>query len=221
MKINKNAIKFFYRIFFSCYIPCKVYEDNEKIFQQHVAENSDMEFDYFCEGLQEWESRKQAILDLAIKAGKSIIDKEIVAEYFGGIKHTEVVIESLREEKVPEDGKFYSYAIFNHMLMPVKILEISEKHPVITGIYENNGLTVKIRGVLFYENDRASIFIGKTVLCHYPMIVDYDPDETTINRLFAEQSKDVIFMCSVNKLIEGVDHVKFPFLNILRKRMKI
>lgn len=221
MKITKEAIEFFYRIFFSCYIPCKVYEDNEKVFQIRVAENSDMEFDYFCEGLQEWDSRKKAILELTKQGGKNFIDKEVITEYFGGSKHTEVVVESLREENVPVDGNFYPYAVFNHMLIPVVIKNISQKHPVITAVYENNGMSIEIRGILFYEQNRKDISVGKTVLCHYPMMVDENPTQSMIELLFSCQKDDDIFMEAARSLRDGVDHVKFPFLNILRKRMKI
>lgn len=219
MKINKDAIAFFYRIFFSCYIPCKIYEDNEKIFKQRMAQGFDMEFDDFCDGLQEWESRKKAIVGLAKQAGKDVIDKEVLAEYFGGMKHTEVVIEGLREEKVQENSKFYFYSIFNHTLMPIKILEISQKYPVIIGIYENEEFAVKVSCILFYENEREDVFVGKTVLCHYPMIVDANPNDTTVKMLLSEQKKDVVFMDAVKYFRDGVNHANFPLLTVLRKRM--
>lgn len=220
MKITKDAIKFFYRMFFSCYMTGKKSsEDNRKVIEENLSKNTDFYFEDFCSGLQEWETRRDAIIAVAKNLNRNTVDREVIAEYFGGPQHTEVILGDLDREAVPVDGKFYRYTIFNHMLVPLRIERIAQKEAVLNGVYENNGVFLNVKSLLFFEKDRKKIIVGKTVLCHFPMVIDTDPSEELVQMLLELQRTDEHFMRAVKSFPNGIDHSEFFHLSMLRKRM--
>lgn len=220
MKITKEAIDFFYRMFFSCYDNNKKSSrENRSVIEFHLDKGSDMEFDTFCSDLQQWDSRKEAIEKVANTLGKKIIDKEVLINYFGGHDHTEIVVNELALDNIPKEGKFYRYTVFNHMLVPLKVQNVSSKVPVINGLYENADISLPVKHLFFLEKDREKIKIGKTILCHYPMVIDADPDPEMVNALIESHRKDSEFMRAAYSFSDGIDHIEFYHFSVLRKRI--
>jgi hypothetical protein len=220
MKITFEAIELFYRMFFSCYMTGKASsENNRKVIEKNLAKKNTMNFAEFCQDLQEWEDRAQAIECVAKKLKKEEIDKDVIINYFGGKEHTEVVLGDLAKEQVPIGGKFYNYTIFNHMLVPLVIKRVGVNENIMIGQYENKNISLQVNGVLFFEKDRSDMVVGKTVLCHYPLVVDANPDAKTIKMVFDLQRKDFNFMQSIKTFPGKVNHTDFPFLLMIKRRM--
>ena len=221
MTITKDAIELFYRMFFSCYMTGKKSsENNRKIIEENLAKKVDMGFADFCGELQEWETRRDAVISVAKGLGKNCIDKEVISRYFGGQQHTAVIMDDLAKEQVSENSEFYLYTIFNHMLVPLRVERIAEKEPVLIGVYENDGVLLQVRNLLFFEKDREKISVGSTVLCHFPMVIDTNPGLDVVRMLLVMQREDVCFMRAAQSFPNGIDHTKFYHFSILRKRMQ-
>lgn len=221
MEITKEAIELFYRMFFSCYTTGKMSsENNLKRIEANLAKQTSMDFGAFCSELQEWELRGRSIIAVAEGLGKNVIDKEVIFRYFGGPQHTEVILDDLAREQVPVGGNFYRYTIFNHMLVPMRVEMISKKESAIIGVYQNDGVLLRARSILFFEKDRKKIEIGKTVLCHFPMVIDVEPDPMLVQVLLQLQREDMHFMRAAQSFPAGIEHARFPQFSMLRKRMK-
>lgn len=220
MKITADAIELFYKMFFSCYVDGKPSsENNRKIIEENLAKKIDIDFARFCKKLQQWDERREAIVLVAKNLGKKDIDREVIVNYFGSSFHTDVVLGDLAKEQIPRGGKFYNYTIFNHMLMPIVIKKVSPKDNIMIGEYQNGTVAVKVNGILFWEKDRKEMIEGRTVLCHYPMVVDNAPGVVLIKNLLYSQANDSDFMEAARSLVGNVNHFDFPYLSILKKRM--
>ncbi len=220
MEITANALNFFYKMFLSCYMTGRdSSEFNRKKIEEILESGAGMSFPVFCSELKDWETRGRAIGDVAQALEKKVVDVEVLLNYFGGPSHTSVVAEELRESNFTEDNTFFRYAIFAHMLIPLKITGISLKKPLIKGVYENNGISVEVKHLVFLEKERKKILKGGIVLCHFPMVIDSAPSPEMIEILLSLQRKDTKFKRAAKSFPEGVDHAKFPYLMMLIKRM--
>ena len=220
MDITYDAIELFYKMFFSCYMTGKKSsESNRKIIEKNMVRKSEMNFEEFCKNLQEWEERKEAIISVAKINGKDVIDRDVIARYFGGATHTEVILGDLAKEKITPDGKFYRYTIVNHMLMPVIVEKIAENENLIVGLYKNGNVQLRVMNIIFAESDRVKIEIGKTILCHYPMVIDHSPTKEIISMLLKLQKEDAEFMRAARSFSGTINHADYPFLMMLKKRI--
>jgi hypothetical protein len=139
--------------------------------------------------------------------------------YFGGMEHTKVILGDLAKEHVPADGKFYNYTIFNHMLVPVRVKKVSIKERMIIGVYNNEDVKLQVIGLLFFQKDAALMLEGKFVLCHYPMVVDPDPELKVVESLLELQKNDADFIGATQSFAGALSHAEFPYLSILKKRI--
>ena len=220
MKITKEAILLFYKIFFSCYIEEKINDkQNCKKLEELVAMGTDISFGGFSAKLKGWGAKAETVLILAKKIKKEIIDVEVISKYFGGVQHTKAMLEELKENNLSSDSPFGRYFSFNHMLIPVRVESVSKKMHSAVVKYENNNVLVLIGGIIFSEEDCEKIKPGKMVLCHYPMVVDSNPSSQLIADLLFLQGKDVVFMKAAKSFAGGLKQEKFPYFSIVRKRM--
>lgn len=227
MEITRSALVLFYRIFSSCYIEID-FGVREKIIQSGredllsndkgnllnlenmLEDGSDtIPFDDFRRGMLGWGDRADSVLDIARELKKGVIDRDVIAAYFGSAEHSEAMLGDLRKmsEGMTVSEKFRKYFVFAHILTPVRIEEISTDGRLAGVRYENDGVSVPIRNVLVSGRDRERIHTGKTVLCHFPLVVDADPDRNTVGLLLSLQERDGAFMDAAKYFVRGgIDH---------------
>lgn len=221
MKIRKEAIGLLGRIVFSC-DPIGKEKDvnNEKFIVQCAERGVDIEFEEFCAGLLDGSEREQKILQLAESLGKTVIDYETIAVYFGGKSHTHKTLADLKRENISENTEFSLFIVFIHLLLPVRIRQISHENKTISAIYENNGISVKIENLLYLPKDEGLLKEGNICLVHYPLVIDPQPERQIVQKLECLQAQDHKFMESCGFFEKkGLDYSKYVYFRMLKKRL--
>lgn len=195
-------------------------ENNRGKIEETIQQKKDVfDFDEFCNQLQGWKDRKDSILEVARELNKSIIDSDVIYTYFGGKYHTKVVLEDIKKDELVDKKLLSMYIVFLHLLLPIKILSINKEKQVVSGIYENDEVTVNIENILYFKKDEHLLELGKIVLSHYPLIVDAAPREGLAGMLLKLQKEDRDFISACKVFSKGIDHAKYVYFLSLKKRV--
>ena len=208
--ITAKALRLLGRIVTSC-LPtkAKLVEANYGYLVETARKENDVIFGKFVNDLPLPDCKYQQMLALAAGLGKTSIDEEVVAEFFGGEPHLEKVsIEAMRLKKALNftDNRLRKM-FFAHILIPV--LVVKSIPSAIAAVYKNGDLEVQIKGlvsVIFGEN----IMAGTSYWVHYSSIVATARElgEEIENRLLAVQGQDPKFVESC-KSVGTIDYSNF------------
>lgn len=222
MKITPDALLFFQKMFLSCYTTGSPSSERNKLYLENLIKKKVkiLDFKEFCFGLEKWEEREVAIVNVAEEMQKNIVDKDVLINYFAGKNHSAVIVRELEENSFSQKDRFFNYTVIAHALIPLRIIDIDDGKRVISGIYENDNMSFIVRNILFAKKDRLGLEFGKTIFCHYPMVIETDPDKKSIEEVLRVQIIDDNFKNAAAFFYEKeIDNTIFPYFIMLKQRM--
>jgi hypothetical protein len=213
--ITKEAIRALVFIVVSCEPLCGLKKKgNEEYLVARMKENQDIAWSDFLSGFPEDSSDPyQKLPSFAERLGKTEVDAETIYRFFGGREHVVKVSADIRKTGL-EPRRMV--VLFYHLVTPIMIESIAKEGESFSGVYENRGILIKVKGLIAPKKISHTLKEGDKVLIHYASIVGTSPDKKLEADLLEEQWQ----IPEINEVIHGLEEVDFADFPILVKLAK-